>query len=196
MRRRQFITLLGGATAVWPLAARAQQSDQMRHIAVLGDTPSVWNTWTAALAERLRELGWTDGRTVAIEYRWSEGRAERVAEFAARSALMLEGLRTQGLREPEQVVVLVRATGGDPARSAPLLAELVASKIDILLPMGGLTLTLAAEAAAANIPIVTFDFELDPVESGLLKSLAHPAGNVTGIFLDLPDISTASGWNC
>jgi hypothetical protein len=52
-------------------------------------------------------------------------------------------------------------------------------------------LTLAAEAAAANIPIVTFDFELDPVESGLLKSLAHPAGNVTGIFLDLPDISTA-----
>ena len=89
MRRRQFITLLGGATAVWPLAARAQQSDQMRHIAVLGDTPSVWNTWTAALAERLRELGWTDGRTVAIEYRWSEGRAERVAEFAARSALML-----------------------------------------------------------------------------------------------------------
>ena len=59
-----------------------------------------------------------------------------------RCALMLEGLRTQGFREPEQVVVLVRATGGDPARSARLLAELVASKIDILLPMGGLTLTL------------------------------------------------------
>jgi putative ABC transport system substrate-binding protein len=108
-----------------------------------------------------------------------------------RSALMLEGLRTQGFREPEQVGVLVRATGGDPARSAPLLAELVASKIDILLPMGGLTLTLAADAAAANIPIVTYDLELDPIESGLLKSLAHPGGNVTGIFLDLPEISTA-----
>jgi putative ABC transport system substrate-binding protein len=64
------------------------------------------------------------------------------------------------------------------------LAELVASKIDILLPMGGLTLTLAADAAAANIPIVTYDLELDPIESGLLKSLAHPGGNVTGIFLD------------
>ena len=101
-----------------------------------------------------------------------------------RSALMLEGLRTQGFREPEQVGVLVRATGGDPARSAPLLAELVASKIDILLPMGGLTLTLAADAAAANIPIVTYDLELDPIESGLLKNLAHPGGNVTGIFLD------------
>jgi putative tryptophan/tyrosine transport system substrate-binding protein len=108
-----------------------------------------------------------------------------------RSVLMLEGLRTQGFREPEQVVVLVRATGGDPARSAPLLAELIASKIDILLPMGGLTLTLAANAAAANIPIVTYDLELDPIESGLLKSLAHPGGNVTGVFLDLPDLSTA-----
>ena len=67
-----------------------------------------------------------------------------------RCALMLEGLRTEGFREPEQVVVLVRATGGDPARSAPLFAELVANKIDILLPMGGLTLTLAANAAATN----------------------------------------------
>jgi len=105
--------------------------------------------------------------------------------------LNVGGIAHPRLREPEQVVVLVRATGGDPARSAPLLTELVASKIDILLPMGGLTLTLAAEAAAANIPIVTFDFELDPVESGLLKNLAHPGGNVTGIFLDLPDISTA-----
>jgi putative tryptophan/tyrosine transport system substrate-binding protein len=104
---------------------------------------------------------------------------------------MLEGLRTQGFREPEQLVVMVRATGGDPARLAPLFAELVDNKIDVLLPMGGLTLTLAAAAAAANIPIVTFDFELDPVESGLLKSLAHPGGNVTGIFLDLPEISTA-----
>ena len=108
-----------------------------------------------------------------------------------RSAVMLEGLRTQGFREPEQVVVLVRATGGDPARLAPLFAELVANKIDILLPMGGLTLTLAADAAAANIPIVTYDLELDPIESGLLKNLAHPGGNVTGIFLDLPEISTA-----
>jgi putative tryptophan/tyrosine transport system substrate-binding protein len=60
-----------------------------------------------------------------------------------------------------------------------------------LLPMGGLTLTLAANAAAANIPIVPYDLELDQIESGLLKSLAHPGGNVTRIFLDLPEISTA-----
>jgi putative tryptophan/tyrosine transport system substrate-binding protein len=82
MKRRAFITLLGGAAA-WPLAARGQQSDQLRRIAVLGDTSSVWRPWTAAFAERLRELGWVEGRTVAIEYRFSEGRPERVAEAAA-----------------------------------------------------------------------------------------------------------------
>jgi len=108
-----------------------------------------------------------------------------------RSLLVREGLSSLGFREPEQVVVVVRATGGDPALIVPLLAELVASKIDILLPMGGSALTVAANAATANIPIVTYDLELDPIESGLLKSLAHPGGNVTGIFLDLPDFSTA-----
>jgi putative ABC transport system substrate-binding protein len=90
-----------------------------------------------------------------------------------RSAVMLEGLRTQGFREPEQVVVLVRATGGDPARLARLFAELVATKIDILLPMGGLTLTLAANAAATNIPVVTYDLELDPIESGHADYATH-----------------------
>ena len=83
MRRREFIALLGGATAILPLVARAQQSDQLRRIAVLGDTPSVWGVWIAAFADRLHELGWIEGRTVAIDYRWSEGRPERVAQFAA-----------------------------------------------------------------------------------------------------------------
>jgi putative tryptophan/tyrosine transport system substrate-binding protein len=83
MRRREFIALLGGATAVWPLAVRAQQSDQLRHIAVLGDNHSVWGPWIAAFVERLRQLGWIEDRTVAIEYRWSEARPERVTEVAA-----------------------------------------------------------------------------------------------------------------
>ena len=83
MRRREFITLLGGATAVWSLAARAQQSGQLRRIAVLGDTAAVWAPWTTTFAERLRELGWIEGRTIAIEYRFSEGRPERVPEVAA-----------------------------------------------------------------------------------------------------------------
>jgi putative tryptophan/tyrosine transport system substrate-binding protein len=86
MRRREFITLLGGAAAAWPLAARAQQPKKLPTIGFLGAaTASVWTPWIAAFEQRLRELGWTEGRTVAIEYRWAEGRHERYAEIAASS---------------------------------------------------------------------------------------------------------------
>jgi len=70
MRRREFITLLGGAAAAWPLAARAQQPTKLPTIGFLGAyTASVQGQWTAAFVQRLRDLGWIDGRTVAIEYR-------------------------------------------------------------------------------------------------------------------------------
>jgi putative tryptophan/tyrosine transport system substrate-binding protein len=83
MQRREFITLLGGA-AVWPLAARAQQPGKLPTIGFLGSTtPTAQSQWTAAFVQRLRELGWIEGRTVAIEYRWAEGRSERFAKFAA-----------------------------------------------------------------------------------------------------------------
>ena len=83
MKRREFITLVGGAAA-WPLAARAQQSAKLPTIGFLGAaTPSVASQWLAAFVQRLRELGWIEGRTVAIEYRWAEGRSERFAEIAA-----------------------------------------------------------------------------------------------------------------
>ena len=61
------------------LPVRAQKSDQLRCVAVLGDSPSTWNVWIVGFAERLRELGWIEDRTIAIEYHWSEGRPERVA---------------------------------------------------------------------------------------------------------------------
>src|SRR5262245_63325275 len=80
MRRRKFITLLGGAAA-WPLAVRAQ----MVRLSTVGffspNTRSVASPWTAAFVERLRELGWIEGRTIAIEYRWGEGRGDRIAEI-------------------------------------------------------------------------------------------------------------------
>jgi hypothetical protein len=83
MRRRYFITLLGGAAAAWPLAARAQQP-KLPTIGFLGSTTSsAMSQWVAAFVQRLRELGWIEGRTVAIEYRWAEGRIERYAEIAA-----------------------------------------------------------------------------------------------------------------
>ncbi len=80
MKRRAFITLLGGAAAGWPLAAHAQQSGKLPTIGFLGANPSIESHRVAAFVQRLRELAWIDGRNLAIEYRWAEGRNERYAE--------------------------------------------------------------------------------------------------------------------
>jgi putative ABC transport system substrate-binding protein len=83
MMRREFISVLGGAAAAWPLAARAQQPGKPPTIGFLGANPSIESQRLAAFVQRLRELGWIEGRTVSIEYRWAEGRSERYAENAA-----------------------------------------------------------------------------------------------------------------
>jgi hypothetical protein len=84
MNRRAFITLLGGAALGWPLAAHAQQGGKLPTIGLLGaSAASVQLPWTAAFVQRLRELGWIEGRTVAIEFRGTEGRNERAGEIAA-----------------------------------------------------------------------------------------------------------------
>jgi putative ABC transport system substrate-binding protein len=83
MRRREFITLIGGAAA-WPLAARAQQATKVPTIGYLGaSTAATESAWTSAFVQRLRDLGWIEGRNVAIKYRWGEGLGERFAEIAA-----------------------------------------------------------------------------------------------------------------
>jgi putative tryptophan/tyrosine transport system substrate-binding protein len=83
IRRRQFIFTLGVAAVAWPLAARAQQAGKLPTIGFLGADPSIESSRVAAFVQRLRELGWIDGRNLAIEYRWAEGRNERYAENAA-----------------------------------------------------------------------------------------------------------------
>jgi putative tryptophan/tyrosine transport system substrate-binding protein len=80
--RREFISLLGGAAAAWPLAARAQQAKPTIGILASG-SPSSHGKLIATFVQRLRELGWVEQRTVAIEYRWAEGNVERFAEIAA-----------------------------------------------------------------------------------------------------------------
>ena len=83
MRRREFIALFGGTAAAWPVAARAQQTGRLPIVGFLGTDATAWSPWTAAFVARLRELGWIEGRTVTIEYRWSEGRPEQTTAFAA-----------------------------------------------------------------------------------------------------------------
>jgi putative tryptophan/tyrosine transport system substrate-binding protein len=84
MRRREFIALVGGAAAPWPLAARAQQATKLPTIGFLGaNTASFERRSIDAFVQRLRELGWVESRTVVIEYRWAEGRDDRFVEIAA-----------------------------------------------------------------------------------------------------------------
>src|SRR6476659_1114438 len=84
MRRRAFLALTGGAVAGWPLVARPQQPAKLPTIGFLGSlSPSAQNQWTAVFVQRLRELGWIEGQTVAIEYRWAEGQMDRAAEIAS-----------------------------------------------------------------------------------------------------------------
>jgi putative ABC transport system substrate-binding protein len=121
MNRRAFITLLGG-TAPWPLAARAQQPGKLRTIGFLGQsTRSGASEWVAAFVQRLRELGWIEGRNVATEYRWAEGREERFAEIAAEFVgLKVDIIVTSGTphvlaaKQATSVIPIVFAAAGDP----------------------------------------------------------------------------------
>src|SRR5690242_15051195 len=119
MRRRDFLTVAGGAMA-WPSAARAQQAGRPPTIGFLGADPTPFAPWTSSFAARLRELGWIDGRTVAIEYRWSEGRTERYAEIAREfvnrkvDVIVTVGSAVPTVREATGVIPIVFAVAIDP----------------------------------------------------------------------------------
>jgi putative ABC transport system substrate-binding protein len=128
MRRRDFIALLGGAAAGWPLAARAQQT-RLPIVGFLGANATSWNAWTTAFVQRLHELGWIEGHTVAIEYRWNEGQPERIAEIAAEfirlkvDVIVTNAIAAPRLKEATTVIPIVFAISPDPVR-AGLVASL------------------------------------------------------------------------
>jgi putative ABC transport system substrate-binding protein len=118
VNRRKVITLLGGAAA-WPIAARAQQKPPI--IGFLGPaTASVMGAWASAFAQRLRELGWIEGRTIAIEYRWADGRADRLSELAAdlvrlnASVIVTTGTGVPPLRQATSTIPIVFTIANDP----------------------------------------------------------------------------------
>src|SRR6516165_3068197 len=124
MRRRKFIALLGGAAA-WPFAARAQQAGKLPTIGFLGaSTAPAMSQWIAAFVQRLHELGWIENRTVAIEYRWGEGRDERYREIAAEFVrLKVDAILSHGTeaslaakRATSTIPIVVTAVG-DPVGS-------------------------------------------------------------------------------
>jgi putative ABC transport system substrate-binding protein len=153
MKRREFITLLGGAAA-WPLAARAQQAAKLPTIGFLGADASNWSLWTAAFAARLRELGWSEGHTIAIEYRWSEGRAQSAAEIAAefvrlKAAVIVTNYSGAfAAKQATSVIPIIFVLGNDPVGSG-----LVAS---LARPGGNITglSVQAAEVASKRLELL------------------------------------------
>jgi putative tryptophan/tyrosine transport system substrate-binding protein len=109
------------------------------------------------------------------------------AAMASRVAAIQSGLRAGGLRA-EQFEILPRATDGNPASLAPMAADLVARKVDLICAQSS-TAVRAARALTDSISIVAIDLETDPVEEGFIGSPARPGGNITGVFLDFPDFS-------
>ena len=145
VRRREFITLVVGAAAGWPLAGNAQQSGNLPRI---GSIHTSRSEKSEAFFQGLREAGYLNGQNVTVEARYSGGALEPVEEFAR---------------------------------------ELVALNCSVV--FAGNPYAIRAAMKATNvIPIVGVDLEDDPVANGWAQNLAHPGGNVTGLFLDLPEL--------
>ena len=154
MRRRDFLVLsIGSSSAFWPRLTLARDQGKLPIIGFLGVNPNVWAPWTAGFVNRLNSLGWVDGKTAKLEFRWAQGKPELYSRFANEFArLGVDVIVTSGAAVPE----LMRLS--------------------------------------TNIPIV-FALANDPVAAGMVKSLAEPGGNVTGISLQTLDVaSTHFSW--
>jgi putative tryptophan/tyrosine transport system substrate-binding protein len=150
MRRREFITLVGGAMASWPLAARAQQTAEVPRVGFVYSGPK--------------------------------------AMMAPRMEAVLTGLQVSGYAAPTQVEIVARFAEGDLDQIGPLVKEVIAKNVNVIIAAGP-PVPHAARSATRTIPIIAIDFETDPVASGMAATLARPGGNITGVFLDFPDFT-------
>src|SRR5260221_3279156 len=140
MKRREFIAGIGTVALAWPLVGRAQRAIPFIGLLTSGSTNERAHLIEAFRAG-LKEGGYVDGKNIAIEYRWAEGKPELLPKLAA---------------------------------------ELVERKVDVIVASGGLAPAMAAKSATKTIPIIFTGAE-DPVKLGLVASLSHPRGNITGV---------------
>ena len=188
MRRREFIALLGGA-ATWPTgAARAQQATKLPTIGFLvAGTPASHGQWVAAFVQRLRELGWIEGHSIAIEYRWAEGRTERAAEIAAELVRhKVDVVVTSGTavvvaaKQATSDIPIVFAAAGDPVGTG-LVASLARPGGNVT----GLSLQLT-DLAAKRLVLLR---EVIP-GLGRLAILANVGG--PAVMLDMREVEAAA----
>jgi len=134
VRRREFITLLGGAAASWPVARAA--TGKLPTIGLLGATTAATQSqWTAAFVQRLRALGWVDGRTVTIEYRWADGRFDRLPEMFAE--LVRRNVDVIFTHSTPSVIAAKQATSVTPIVFARVGAPVAAGLVTSLARPGG-----------------------------------------------------------
>jgi len=202
MKRREFILALGGAAAS-PLAARAQRAGKLPTIGFLGaSTPSAWSPWTAAFVQRLRELGWIEGRTVAIEYRWAEGRSERYADIAAEfvrlrvDVIVTVGSAVTAAKQVTSTIPIVFAIAVDPLGSG---------MVDSLARPGGNATGLSVQStelagkrleilreALPNLQRLAIIGDVGYAGSVLEMSEVQAAARKVGIDIDLLEIRRAA----
>jgi putative ABC transport system substrate-binding protein len=149
MRRREFITLIGGAAAAWPLAARAQQATQLARVGLLAFGQELASPLFGAFRDEMRKLGHVEGRSYVLEF---------------------------------------RSARGDPDRLQSAAGELAQIPVDVIVTDSGAA-SIAAKKVTVSVPIV-MGVVSDPVELGLVASLARPGGNVTGFSIISPQLGT------
>jgi putative ABC transport system substrate-binding protein len=187
MRRRDFMKIIGGAAVGWPLAARAQQAGKLPTIGLLGSaTAFAWGRYTPPFVQRLRELGWIEGRTIAIEYRWAEGRSERFAEIAAEfvklkvDVIVTTGGSVAAAKQATSIIPIVFAIASDPVGDG-----LVAS----LARPGGNVTGLSVQATDLAGKRVEFLRELVP---GLRKLAIMANVGYPGAVLEMDEVEAAA----
>jgi len=189
MKRREFITLISGTAAAWPLEARAQLSGKLPTIGFLGAaTQQAVSHWVIAFERRLRELGWSEGRTLAIEYRWAEGRSDRLTEIAAEFVRLKVDVivtyataPTLAAKQATSTIPIVFATAGDPVGTG-----LVAS---LPRPGGNITGLSNQQADLASKRLELFR-EIEPTFR-MLTIIGNV--NAPASLLEMKEVETAAG---